>query len=260
MLWSKIRIALVGVVVMGTLGLAGGLVTRQAPGPAVTAAQPQTVRGQTGTPAPAEKTWSFELRNKPWSSVLEWYSDISGLPFVGKHRPRGTATFIPPKNKRQYTLGEITDILNELLVAQDYILVRRTASFTVLPADEKIDLSLLPRVRVEDLKKRGRTELVTLVVTLKTHNAANVASQVKKLMGKFGAVVVLERTNQLVLQDTAGTLRQIQRTIQGLDDTKRAPAKSLERRLDEVEKQLADLLDEVKRLRQDVKDRKKAGH
>ena len=34
---------------------------------------------------------------------------------------------------------------------QKFLLIRREASFTIVPADEKIDRAILPRVRVEDL-------------------------------------------------------------------------------------------------------------
>ncbi len=186
--------------------------------------------------------------------MLEWYSDVSGLPYTGKHKPRGKATFMPPKGKRTYTLGEITDILNELLAAQDYILVRRTASFTVLPADEKVDSTMLPEVRLEDLPKRGKTELVTTVLRLRYVRAEDIAPEVNKLLGSFGSVVVMARANQLVLLDTAGNLLRVVKTMREID-VARPPAASVEQRLADVEKRLEMLLEEVKRLRKEVKEK-----
>ena len=45
-------------------------------------------------PPPKEKTFQLEMRDKPWKQVLEWYADISGLPFVGNSTPSGTFTFL----------------------------------------------------------------------------------------------------------------------------------------------------------------------
>jgi len=124
---------------------------------------------------------------------------------------------MPPIAKSQYTLGEITDLLNEALLEQKYILVRRVASFTVLTADQKIDPALLPRVRVEDLAMRGRTELVTVMLPLKTVNAEDLGAEVKKMLGPFGDVAILEKFNQLILQDTAGNLRRIHEVIKDIE-------------------------------------------
>jgi RNA polymerase sigma factor (sigma-70 family) len=229
MLWNKCLIVAGCVLAAGGLAVGGARLARQTRGTLVTDGHPDR-RPQTKAEQPAdkgkasgpeEKTFEVQIRDQPWAKVLEWYSDISGLPFVGVSRPTGTVTFVPPKDKRRYTLGEITDLLNEILLAKKYILVRRAASFTVLPADEKVDPTLVPRVRPEDLAKRGKTELVTVVVPLTKLSAKDLAPEVKKIMGPFGEVVVLEKANRLVLQDTAGNLRHIYRVIQEIEAEKK---------------------------------------
>jgi RNA polymerase sigma factor (sigma-70 family) len=167
--------------------------------------------------APEQKAYTFEMRDKPWAAVFEWYADVSGLPFVGNVKPTGSFTFVSPRPGRRYTLAEITDVLNEALLAQKFILVRRPASFTVLPADERVDPTLLPQVPLDDLEKRGRTELVRVALPLKALSATDLGPEVKKMLGPFGEVVVLPRSNQLLLQDTAGTLRRALRTVQELE-------------------------------------------
>jgi RNA polymerase sigma factor (sigma-70 family) len=252
MLWTKLKLVAACVLLFGALGVGGVLSMPKSGGSGLAKADQPPPKAPSARPT--EKTFVFELRDKPWPAVLEWYSEISGLPYVGTYRPRGKATFIPLGRKRTYTLGEITDVLNELLLAQDYILVRRTATCTLLPADQKIDGSQLPEVRALDLHKRGRSELVRTVLVLKSTSAAEVAPDVKKLMGPFGSVVVVPRTNSLLLQDTAGNLRRIHLTLKEVDGAKPAEA-SLEQRLAEVEKQLRQLREEVKRLRQEVKEK-----
>jgi hypothetical protein len=176
---------------------------------------------------PGAKRLRFESRDKPWREVLEWFGQETGLPLIATSRPTGTFTFVPPPGSvgatQGYTVPEIVDILNEALQQQKYLLIRRDTSFTLVPADEKIDPALVPRVGVDDLKNRGKTELVSILVPLKGAKAEDIAPEVKKMMGSFGEVIAL-RDNRLILQDTAGNLRRIVETIDGIDKTEKRPA------------------------------------
>jgi RNA polymerase sigma factor (sigma-70 family) len=228
MLWTKFKIVAACVLVAGTLG-AGGVLARQTIGAAPVGEQPTREAAvpadpppkpdkpaKPDDPRPEEKLYEVNLRDQPWDKVLEWYSDISGLPFVGTAKLTGKCNFISPRGKK-YTVTQIADILNEALMTQNYILFRRDASFTLLPADEKIDPTFVPRVRLDDLDKRGKTELVSVVLPLTNLNAKEIGPDVKKMQGPFGSIVVMEKGNQLILQDTAGNLRQIIQTIKDIE-------------------------------------------
>src|SRR5438093_1344060 len=67
-------------------------------------------------PAKKEKTFAFEMRDKPWGAVLEWLSEITGLPINTDDKPTGTLTFIG--GKKEYTIPQIVDILNDNLKLQ----------------------------------------------------------------------------------------------------------------------------------------------
>src|SRR5262249_17870456 len=56
---------------------------------------------------------------------------------------------------------------------------------------------------------RGKTELVSITVALKSAVASDIVPEIKKLMGPFGEVVAVSKANQLFLQDTAGNLTRI---------------------------------------------------
>jgi RNA polymerase sigma factor (sigma-70 family) len=224
MLWTRITFAAGCVLAVAALG-AGGLLLRPAPAaepaPALQAKADDRPPDK-AEPPPKEKTFTFEARQKPWKGILEWYSEISGLPFVGNELPAGTFTFVPPENKKKFTLVEITDILNEGLLAKGHLLVRRAASFTVLPADEKIDRALLRRVSVADLAKLGKTELVTVELPLKAVSAGDLAPEVKKLLGPFGDVVALEKANKLIVSDVAVNLLRVARIVKEVEDREAA--------------------------------------
>src|SRR5206468_5543071 len=111
--------------------------------------------------------------------------------------------------KQYYTMPEIIDLINDCLLAEKYIIIRRPSAFTLVPADDEIDPLLVPRIRVEDLDKYGKSEIVSTIKELKQQNADEFEPEVKKMMGPFGKVVLLSKTNQLLLQDSVGNLRQI---------------------------------------------------
>jgi RNA polymerase sigma factor (sigma-70 family) len=228
MLWTKIKIVAGCALAVAVLAV-GGVLTRQA----LDAGQPQATADK-GEPPPKaeksadkpdkpdapkadEKTYAFEMRDKPWAAVFEWYAEASGLGYTGTFKPTGTFTFISPKGKK-YTLADITDIINEALLSQKFLLVRRDTTFSLLPADEKPDPILVPRIRLDELPKRGKTELVSVVLPMTRFKAKDVAPEIKNLLGTFGEVVVLERANQLVLQDLAGNLRQVRQTLKEMED------------------------------------------
>ena len=175
---------------------------------------------QAATDRPGDKpakTFSFEMRNKPWKAVFEWLSNQTGQPVVANSLPTGTFTFISPQGKA-YTIPEIIDVLNEALAAQKFLLLRREQSVLLVPADEKIDPTLVPRVPLPLLKTRGQTELVSVVVPLRTVAAEDLEPDVKKMLGPHGSVVALKRANQLIIQDTVGNLRRIGQMIEQVVD------------------------------------------
>src|SRR5205823_13533554 len=108
-----------------------------------------------------EKRVKFEFNNKRWNEVFEWLSDQTGLPLASSIKPTGSFTFIAPKGSvgatQGYTIPEVIDIVNEVLLQQKYLLIRRDATFIIIPADEKPDPLVVPHVRAEDLLSRGNS-------------------------------------------------------------------------------------------------------
>ena len=169
---------------------------------------------QIGAPkGQAQKKIAFEMRNATWNKVLEWVSEQTGKPYVGGIIPNGTFTFIPAKTgmiSKKYAMPEIIDILNESLQEQKLVLVQQRTSYTIWPADTKIDISLVPQVPIEDLRtKRGKTEIVSVILPLKTLNPLDISPEIKKIMGPFGEMVPLESSNQILLVDKVGILLRV---------------------------------------------------
>jgi RNA polymerase sigma-70 factor (ECF subfamily) len=170
------------------------------------------------TKAPEEKRYVFEMKDKPWKEVIEWFADVSGLRFTGKEMPPGTLTFARPKDK-QYTIPEIVDIINEALLADKktpYHLVRRAQTFTLVPADEKIPQPV-PFTSLEDLDKFGRTEIIRVEVRLKGGRSAEVIAAVRKQKSPWGSGMTRGGGSWLTLVDTTASVREIIKTLRAAD-------------------------------------------
>lgn len=163
------------------------------------------------------RTYTFEMSNKPWSQVFAWLADQTSSQFIAQTTPTGTFSFVSA-SQRKYSLPQIVDILNEVLVAKGHLLVRGENSFVLLPADQPVPIELVPRVRVSDLSARGNSELVSVVLALKTVKASEIATDIKKLLSPFGQIAVLKQPNQLVVQDLTGNLRKVIETINGVEN------------------------------------------
>ena len=177
----------------------------------------QTEPSEQFSPKALPKTLNLDMQSKPWKAVFEWLSEQTRLPVVAGQVPAGTLSVLSPRNKT-YNLSEVIDVLNEALIDQKYLLIRGDQSIRLVPADAKIDPTLLPRVSLDELGNRGRTELVSVELPLRHVKAAELGSEVKKLVGPFGGVAVLDgRANRLVIHDAAGNLRRIVQTIREVE-------------------------------------------
>jgi WD40 repeat protein len=170
--------------------------------------------------AETDKKFTFSVNNKPWADVFAWLSDATGMAVVANYKPTGTLTFHGPRDKK-YTIPEILDIINEGLLSnsltQKYLLIRGERNLILLPAEEKVDPSLVPRLNVNELDKQGRTVLASVVVPLRNVKVEDVVAEVKKMLGPFGEVIPIGRANRLIIQDTVGNLKRILEILREVD-------------------------------------------
>ena len=183
------------------LGTAALSAVAQTPPPAPKAAPAQ----------PPEKTVTFVFEDKPWPQVLDWFAKESGLTNLTRTKPPGSATIKSPPG-RVYTIPEVLDLLNEVLAQQKMVIVRGEQSFFVHPTDEKFPPELIPTKTADQLPQLGRTEVVRVVLPLKTSFADDLVTQVKALKSNFGEVSSFG-TNQLIITDKAGVIQAIEKFI-----------------------------------------------
>ena len=139
---------------------------------------------------------------------MRWYAETSDLTPIYTVKPHGTFTFVPPTPDQQYTLDEISDILNEALALQKVRLACLEQSFTILPIDATAD-----HFGNRDPFGPGATSRIPLcerIVTLRNYEVADVVPELRRLLSPAGSVHALKSGNRMVVRDTAENVRRIE--------------------------------------------------
>ena len=158
---------------------------------------------------------SFNFRYAPWEDVLKLFADASGLTLDLYAIPPGTFNYY---DNGKYTPTQALDILNGYLIQKGFILVRRDEFLVVLNIDSGIPPNLVPTVDVADLPKRGRNELLRVVMPLPAGmTPEDAATEVQALLGPQGTAVPLSKTGRLVLTDIGSNLQRVNSLLSGLD-------------------------------------------
>jgi len=191
-------------------------------------------RGPLGTPgpprAPVEMTPSkvvatprteeaksirFNFRSAPWKDVISWFADQAALSLQADKMPTGTFNLTASDF---YTPTEALDILNSSLQYKDYSLVRKGQMLFVLYLPDGIPANLLEPITVDELDTRGKYEICRVIFNLNRTPAEIVQNEIERLLGPQGNILPIPRSQQIVITETAGTLRAIREIIKRIDD------------------------------------------
>ena len=167
-----------------------------------------------------ERTLRFNFRFQRWSDVLEWFAEQAGLSLVLDAPPPGTFNY---SDQRAYTVPESLDLLNGVLLTKGYTLVRRDRMLILVDLSQGIPETLVPRITLEDLDKRGRFEWVSVMFPVDNRSAEEVIAEIAPLLSPRGKSQALPKTKQVLVTDTAGVMRAVSAVIESIPQPK-APA------------------------------------
>ncbi len=171
-----------------------------------------------------ERVIQFTFFNHPWDSVLEWFSELAGLSLQMEVKPPGAFKYVNDPNK--YTIGEALDVLNTQLVPRGYTLIHKGTYLIVFALKEPIPADLMPRIKVEDLDQRGKSEFVTVSISLKNTLAKSVAEDLKSFKSEYGTITPFDATNRLMISDTVANIRLMRDYLTEINDNGDVQAKS----------------------------------
>ncbi len=170
------------------------------------------------TPAVGDLKLRFSFRYAPWKDVLDWFADQAGLSLVMDAPPPGTCNYTDPK---QYTVAEALDVLNSILLTKGYTIVRRQRMLLVVNLEDLEDSlppNLVTRVKPEELDERGEYELVSCLFQLKRMAPQDAETEIRKLLGPQGHLVVMPQARQILVRETAGRLLTIRDIIDAVEN------------------------------------------
>ena len=157
----------------------------------------------------------FNFRFQPWDEVLDWFAQQADLSMVLDSSPPGTFNYT---DAREYTPAEAIDLLNSVLLTKGYTLLRRDRMLMLINLEDGIPPNLVPTIPIEDLDNRGEFELVNVLFQLVKLDPEEANEEIQKLLGPQGTVVVLAKSQQILVTETAGRLKTIRRVIQAIED------------------------------------------
>ncbi|MHB9077419.1 MAG: secretin N-terminal domain-containing protein [Pirellulaceae bacterium] len=186
-------------------------------GPRDPTALATTSPGDAGLAAAALKDTKlrFNFRFQPWEDVLDWLAEQADLSLQSTMVPEGTFNY---SDSREYTPTEAIDLINGVLLTQGYTLVRRGRLLTVINLDDEVPDVLVEFVPMEKLDGRGEFELVKTVFHLAKMEPSDAEQEIQQLLGPGRKMVVMPKSRQILVTETAGKLRVIRDVIKSAED------------------------------------------
>jgi type II secretory pathway component GspD/PulD (secretin) len=157
----------------------------------------------------------FNFRYAPWKDVIEWFADQAGLSLQADTLPTGTLNLT---DSQYYTPTEGLDVLNSYLLFKEYTIIRKGKSMFVIYLPDGIPANLLEPITPAELDDRGKYEICRCVFRLNRTTPEIIQAETEKLLGPQGSLVVMPKSQQIVITETAGTLRTIRDIIKRIDN------------------------------------------
>lgn len=159
-----------------------------------------------------KETLRFNFNGQSWEKVIKWFADEAKLSIYAKHGyPDGTFTI---RDGRKYSMVDALDELNHRLQLNGFLLIRRNSELIVINSEKGFELSLIDRVKPEDLKKRGKYDLMFCTFDITGLDAEAVEGQIKGLVDEErGKVIPVGVSNSITVMEFGHTLRNIKQHI-----------------------------------------------
>ena len=184
----------------------------------------------------------LNFNGQPWQPVLEWLAKISNMSLDWQELPGDSINL---STQRSYSVAEVRDLLNRLLLARGFTMLSRGEVLTVAEI-KNLDPSLVPRVEAADLSKHDPHEFVKVSFPLGSLAAETAAEELKPMVSPNGWLTAMNETNRLEVMDAVTNLRDIDAVLkQQADDNQPRSFREFKlkhTRADEVHRLLATLL------------------
>ena len=143
------------------------------------------------------------FNDQPWQPVLQWLAAISGMSLDWQELPGDCLNLT---TRRSYTVPEVRDLINRLLLDRGFTLLSQGEVLTVAEV-KKIDSSRVPRVEPVDLSKHQPYEFVKVSFPLVALDVETTVDDLKPMLSPNGRLASLSQMNCLEAMDAVTNLR-----------------------------------------------------
>jgi general secretion pathway protein D len=159
-----------------------------------------------------EKLISLNFQDTDINDVLKFYSEITGLTVIPDDKVRGRVTVINPL---KLSLGEVIRIVEAVLELKGFTFVKINNIVKVVSKEEAVRKGIETRMDWEVTKPEDR--VITQIIPIKFMKAEDVVRNLKNFISPKGNIFASERTNILVITDTASNINRLMEIIKELD-------------------------------------------
>jgi type II secretory pathway component GspD/PulD (secretin)/Spy/CpxP family protein refolding chaperone len=183
-----------------------------------TITQRTTSYGQGPIESGEKRFLSFNFENAPWKIVLEFFAKKAGLTLNATQLPPDTFNYRDLDNL--YTITEALDLMNGILLGNNFILIRNHKLLSVRNLSEPVPQSMVPDVDPQDLDKRGRNELMRVVFKIEANvDIKTTTTDVEALISpNFGKAVGVAAARRIIVTDIGKNLKRIRDTVEGISE------------------------------------------
>jgi type II secretory pathway component GspD/PulD (secretin) len=148
----------------------------------------------------------FNFIGQTWPDVLQWLANISNCSLDWQELPND---YLNLTTQRSYTVDEVRDEVNRLLMARGFTMLARGEVLSVFKID-KIDPSLVPRVSEDQLYDLKPYDFAKVSFELPEGTEVEKAKEdVKQLLNPHAKVFPLAATKRILVIDAVANLRTV---------------------------------------------------
>ncbi len=155
----------------------------------------------------------FNFKAQKWADVLDYIATEADLALVMNEAPAGVFNY---SDSKEYTPSEAIDLVNGWLLTKGHTLVRRERMLMCLSLKNGLPDNAVPRIKPEELATRGRFEMVSVLIPLEGRPIDSVTKELEAIKGTYGKITPLTSTGQVLVTDTAGTVKAMQPIIKAI--------------------------------------------
>lgn len=164
---------------------------------------------------PNEKLLNLNFRDAPLDQVLQFYSDITGRTLIKSPGINATITL---RGQTRLTQTEALQAIESVLSMNNVTLVPMGTKFlkVVQPTAARQEGMVISK----DVPEKGFPEtdhLISQIVTLKYIELTEAQAIIQTFLHGYGKVQALERTNSMLITDTAANLQRIIEILEYVD-------------------------------------------